>query len=52
MWRPRLSVRSSVCELYQRLSILSDFREIRYRSHLQKVVEQTDGSSTLLKEMV
>jgi hypothetical protein len=47
----RLSVRQSVT-LYQRLNILSDFHEIRYRRYLQKVVEQTNDSPTLLKEII
>jgi len=47
----RLSVRQSVT-LYQRLNFLSDFHEIRYSSYLQKVVEQTNGSPTLLKKMI
>jgi len=43
----RLSIRQSVT-LYKRLNFLSDFHEIRYRSYLRKVVEQTNGSPTVL----
>ena len=52
MWRPRPSVRSSVCDLVSTTKFLSDFREIRYRSYLQKVAEQTNGSPTLLKGII
>jgi hypothetical protein len=43
----RLSVRQSVTS-YQRLNVLSDFHEIRYRNYFHKVSEQTNFKEMIL----